>query len=113
MAFQTSPEGVILWRFITGIGVGVEIITIDSYVTELVPQHMRGRAMAFNQMAMFAAAPVAALLSYRLVPTTVFGLDGWRIVVLAGSVGAISSCELSHCGPLRSTIGSSTAFNVS
>lgn len=89
MAFQTSPEGVILWRFITGIGVGVEIITIDSYVTELVPQHMRGRAMAFNQMVMFAAAPVAALLSYWLVPTTVFGLDGWRIVVLAGSVGAI------------------------
>ncbi|WP_244818366.1 MFS transporter [Caballeronia sp. Lep1P3] len=89
MAFQTTPEGVILWRFITGIGVGVEIITIDSYVTELVPQHMRGRAMAFNQMVMFAAAPVAAILSYWLVPTTAFGLDGWRVVVLAGSVGAV------------------------
>lgn len=89
MAFQTTPEGVILWRFITGIGVGIEIITIDSYVTELVPQHMRGRAMAFNQMVMFAAAPVAAILSYWLVPTTVFGIDGWRVVVLAGSVGAV------------------------
>lgn len=89
MAFQTTPEGVILWRFITGIGVGVEIITIDSYVTELVPQHMRGRAMAFNQCVMFAAAPVAAMLSYWLVPTKVFGLDGWRVVVLAGSAGAV------------------------
>ncbi|MFM0294495.1 MULTISPECIES: MFS transporter [Paraburkholderia] len=89
MAFQTTPEGVILWRFITGIGVGIEIVTIDSYVTELVPQHMRGRAMAFNQMVMFAAAPVAAILSYWLVPTTVFGIDGWRCVVLVGSIGAI------------------------
>ena len=89
MAFQTTPEGVIFWRFVTGIGVGIEIITIDSYVTELVPQHMRGRAMAFNQMVMFAAAPVAALLSYWLVPQTVFGLDGWRVVVLAGSAGAV------------------------
>ncbi|WP_429498567.1 MFS transporter [Robbsia andropogonis] len=89
MAFQTTPEGVILWRFITGIGVGVEIITIDSYVTELVPRHMRGRAMAFNQLVMFAAAPVAAILSYWLVPTTVFGVDGWRVVVLAGSAGAV------------------------
>jgi len=89
MALQTTPEGVIFWRFIAGIGVGVEIITIDSYVTELVPQHMRGRAMAFNQMVMFAAAPVAAILSYWLVPETVFGLDGWRIVVLVGSAGAI------------------------
>ncbi|MFM0415350.1 MFS transporter [Paraburkholderia aromaticivorans] len=89
MACQTTPEGVILWRFITGIGVGIEIVTIDSYVTELVPQHMRGRAMAFNQMVMFAAAPVAAILSYWLVPTTVFGIDGWRCVVLVGSIGAI------------------------
>ncbi|AJY10718.1 MFS transporter [Burkholderia dolosa] len=89
MAFQTTPEMLILWRFVTGIGVGVEIITIDSYVTEIVPQHMRGRAMAFNQTVMFAAAPVAAILSYWLVPTTVFGLDGWRIVVLAGSAGAV------------------------
>jgi putative MFS transporter len=89
MAFQTTPEGVILWRFITGIGVGIEIVTIDSYVTELVPQQMRGRAMAFNQMVMFAAAPVAAILSYWLVPRTVLGMDGWRIVVLIGSAGAV------------------------
>jgi putative MFS transporter len=89
MAFQTTPESLMVWRFITGIGVGIEIVTIDTYVTELVPQQMRGRAMAFNQTVMFAAAPVAAILSYWLVPQTVFGLDGWRIVVLAGSVGAI------------------------
>jgi putative MFS transporter len=89
MAFQNSSEGLIFWRFVTGIGVGVEIVTIDTYVTELVPQHMRGRAMAFNQLVMFAAAPVAALLSYWLVPTTLFGLDGWRWVVLIGCIGAV------------------------
>ena len=89
MAMQHTGDGILLWRFIAGIGVGVEIVTIDSYVTELVPQHMRGRAMAFNQTVMFAAAPVAAILSYWLVPTTLFGLDGWRWVVLIGSVGAI------------------------
>lgn len=89
MAMSNTPESLVFWRFIAGIGVGVEIVTIDSYVTELMPQHMRGRAMAFNQMVMFAAAPVAALLSYWLVPTTLFGLDGWRWVVLAGSVGAV------------------------
>jgi len=89
MALQHTPEGLILWRFLTGIGVGIEIVTIDSYVTELVPQHMRGRAMAFNQTIMFAAAPVAAILSYWLVPTTFLGIDGWRVVVLAGSIGAV------------------------
>ena len=90
MAFQTTGEGIVLWRFITGIGVGVEIITIDSYITELVPQHMRGRAMAFNQAVMFAAAPVAAILSYWLVPIAPYGIDGWRWVVLIGCFGAVA-----------------------
>jgi putative MFS transporter len=90
MALQQSAEGLILWRFITGIGVGVEIVTIDSYVMELVPQHLRGRAMAFNQAVMFAAAPVAAVLSSLLVPTTIGGMDGWRWVILAGSIGAVA-----------------------
>ncbi|WP_118183599.1 MFS transporter [Paraburkholderia phosphatilytica] len=89
MAFQHTADGLILWRFITGIGVGIEIVTIDSYVTEMAPQHLRGRAMAFNQMVMFAAAPVAAILSYWLVPTQLLGLDGWRWVILAGSLGAV------------------------
>ena len=28
-----------LWRFIAGIGIGVELVTIDTYVAELVPLH--------------------------------------------------------------------------
>ena len=49
MAFQTTGFGVCLWRMIAGIGIGVELVTIDTYVAELVPKHMRGRAFAFNQ----------------------------------------------------------------
>ena len=89
MAFQTTGEGIVMWRFITGIGVGIEIVTIDSYITELVPQNMRGRAIAFNQAVMFAAAPAAAILSYWLVPIAPFGIDGWRWVVLIGCMGAV------------------------
>ena len=89
MAFQSTAGGLVLWRFITGIGVGVEVITIDVYIMELVPHHMRGRAMAFNQMVMFSAAPIAALLSYWLLPIAPMGLDGWRWVVLFGAGGAV------------------------
>jgi putative MFS transporter len=89
MAFQTTTESVLLWRFITGIGVGIEIVTIDVFITEMVPHHMRGRAMAFNQAVMFCAAPIAALLSFFLVPMTVMGIDGWRWVVLLGAGGAV------------------------
>src|ERR1700724_4133656 len=49
MAFQTTSEGLLLWRFIAGVGIGVEIITIDAYITELVRSRMRGRASGAHQ----------------------------------------------------------------
>jgi len=78
-----------LWRFIAGIGIGVEIITIDAYITELVPSRMRGRAFAVNQSIMFIAVPVVAFLSWWLVPLSPYGVDGWRWVVLIGAAGSM------------------------
>jgi MFS transporter, putative metabolite:H+ symporter len=99
MACQTSTEGLLLWRFIAGIGVGVEIITIDAYISEMVPRHMRGRAFAFNQAIMFSSVPVVALLSWQLVPIAPFGFEGWRWVVLIGSAGAIVVCFIRRVVP--------------
>jgi MFS transporter, putative metabolite:H+ symporter len=89
MAFQTSGFGVDLWRFIAGIGIGVELVTIDTYVAELVPATHRGRAFAFNQFLQFLAVPIMAFIAYLLVPHAPLGFDGWRWVVLIGSAGAI------------------------
>src|SRR5579864_5031941 len=89
MAFQNDVFGLNLWRFIAGIGVGVELVTIDSYLSELVPRELRGRAFAFNSTIQFAAVPVVALLAWLLVPIAPLGLDGWRWVVLIGAASAI------------------------
>ena len=89
MACQTTSGGLLLWRFIAGIGIGVEIITIDAYITELVPSWMRGRAFAINQAVMFIAVPVVAALAWWLVPLTPYGIDGWRWVVLIGAVASM------------------------
>jgi putative MFS transporter len=89
MAFQTTAFGLDLWRFIAGLGIGVELVTIDTYIAELVPCTVRGRAFAFNQVVQFSAIPVVALLAWLLVPADHFGLAGWRWVVLTGSFGAL------------------------
>jgi MFS transporter, putative metabolite:H+ symporter len=89
MAFQTTGFGVCLWRLIAGIGIGVELVTIDTYIAELVPKHLRGRAFAFNQCVQFMVVPVVAFLSYMLVPRTPLGWDGWRWVVAIGAIGAL------------------------
>lgn len=89
MAFQQHVFGLNLWRFIGGIGVGVELVTIDTYLAELVPKELRGRAFAYNQTIQFSSVPIVALLAWLLVPRSPFGLDGWRWVVLIGAAGAI------------------------
>ena len=88
MAFQNTPETIDLWRFIASIGLGVELVNVDTYVSELVPKEQRGPAFAYNQFVMFTAVPVVAFLAWQLVPLTIFGLDGWRWVVIIGSIGA-------------------------
>src|SRR6202140_3607583 len=89
MACQSTSGGLLLWRFIAGIGIGVEIITIDAYITELVPSSMRGRAFAVNQAVMFIAVPVVAFLSWWLVPLQPYGVEGWRWVVLIGAASSM------------------------
>ncbi len=89
MAFQSGALGLNLWRFIAGIGVGVQLVTIDSYLSELAPKAERGRAFAVNHVIQFCAVPIVALLAWLLVPTSPLGLDGWRWLVLIGAGGAI------------------------
>jgi putative MFS transporter len=89
MAFQTTADSINLWRLIAGIGIGVELVTIDTYLAELVPKDMRGRAFAFNQAVQFTVVPVVAFLAWFLVPLSPMGFDGWRWVVLIGAFGAV------------------------
>ncbi len=44
MATQSSAEGVIFFRFLVGIGLGIELVTIDTYLSEWVPTHLRNKA---------------------------------------------------------------------
>ncbi|RFU44821.1 MFS transporter [Paraburkholderia sp. DHOC27] len=89
MAFQDSATGLNFWRFLAGVGIGVELVTIGTYISELVPKQIRGRAFACEQAVGFVAVPVVAFLSFLLVPRAPFGFDGWRWVVLIGAHGAL------------------------
>jgi MFS transporter, putative metabolite:H+ symporter len=89
-AFAPSAGWLIGLRFLAGLGIGAEIVVIDTYVTEIVPSHARGRYVAITQVVGFCAVPVAAVLSRLLVPTH-FLLAGWRWVMIIGGSGALLS----------------------
>jgi putative MFS transporter len=90
MAFQQTGQWLNIWRLIAGMGFGVQLVTVDTYIAELVPRTLRGRAFSINQFVSFCVVPVVALLAWLMVPLKPFGFDGWRWVVLFGSVGALA-----------------------
>jgi MFS transporter, putative metabolite:H+ symporter len=85
MAAMPNGFWIDIWRFIAGIGIGIELVTIDTYVSELIPRQTRGRAFAFSQFVTFCAVPIVALIASPWL----LGPQNWRWVVVIGSVGAI------------------------
>ncbi len=90
MAAQSTALGVDLWRFVAGVGIGVELVTIDAYISELVPKGVRGRAFAVSTAAQFLGIPAVALLCWIFTAHPPAGLAGWRCVLLFSALGAIA-----------------------
>ncbi len=88
MAGSTSALQLDLWRLVAGIGIGVELVTIDAYVSEIAPARLRGRAFAINQAVQFMAVPAVAFACWRLLPVSPLGIAGWRWVMIIGAMGA-------------------------
>ena len=88
-AFSVSATMLIASRFIAGIGIGAELTLVDAYLSELLPARLRGRYTAWAYTLGFIGVPAAGLLGRILVPRTPFGIDGWRWLFVAGSLGAV------------------------
>lgn len=89
MASLSTPDGINFWRFVSALGIGLELVTVDAYLSELIPKKFRGAAFAYLQAMSAVAFLVTYLLSWQLTPTQVFGVDGWRWVAWIGSVAAV------------------------
>jgi len=72
-AFSTSLEMLIIFRIITGIGVGGEWATGQTYVNETFPAKLRGKAGALLQTGNPVGLILASVVGGLLVP-----LIGWR-----------------------------------
>jgi putative MFS transporter len=88
VALRSDAFGLNFWRLVSGIGLGLEIVTIGAYLTELAPKGLRGRAFAVNQAIGFACVPVISFLAFVLVPAAPLGIEGWRWVVPIGALAA-------------------------
>ncbi|MGW6401534.1 MFS transporter [Streptomyces sp. NPDC055134] len=76
-------------RFLAGLGLGAELVLVDTYLSELLPTAVRGRYIAWAYTVGFLGVPLAALLGARLVAEhEIAGVSGWRWLLVAGALGA-------------------------
>lgn len=77
-------------RVLAGIGLGAELVLVDTYLAEFMPAKNRGRMTAWAYTIGFLGVPLAALLGGKLVARhELFGIDGWRWLLLFGGLGAV------------------------
>ncbi len=89
-AFSPNIETFLVLRVIAGIGLGAELVLVDTYLAEFMPAKSRGRMTAWAYTIGFLAVPLAALLGGKLVARReLFGIDGWRWLLLFGGLGAV------------------------
>jgi putative MFS transporter len=87
-AFSPNVSVLIVTRFLAGIGIGAELPLVDAYLSELLPAGHRGRYTAWAYTLGFIGVPAAGFLARILVPQQPLGIDGWRWMFVAGSLGA-------------------------
>jgi MFS family permease len=82
-AFATGPYTLLLFRLVTGLGVGGEWAVGHALLAESSPARMRGRASAFLQAGEPVGVALAAVVGLLGAP-----LIGWRGVFLVSSASA-------------------------
>jgi MFS transporter, putative metabolite:H+ symporter len=99
MAMQNSAIAIDAVRLIDAIAIGAQLITLDTYASEIVPRNLRGRGFALSFAIIQTAVPVLALLGWLLVPRAPLHVQGWRWVMLIGGTGSFAVWILSRYLP--------------
>lgn len=86
-AFSWDFASFMLFRFLTGAGIGGEYAAINSAIQELIPARLRGRLDLAINGSFWVGAAFGALLSVWLLDPNVLSPDmGWRVAFGSGAV---------------------------
>jgi MFS transporter, putative metabolite:H+ symporter len=88
-AFAPGPAFLAIFRFLAGIGLGGELTLADSYLAEILPRQVRGTYIARAYTFGFFGVPLAAFIGARFVAGHELLIDGWRWLLVVGSLGAL------------------------
>src|SRR5215211_7614219 len=85
-AFSWNLWSFLLFRFLTGAGIGGEYAAINSTIQELIPARVRGWTDLVINGSFWIGAAIGAAGSIVLLDPALFGIDvGWRLAFLSGA----------------------------
>ncbi|MFJ2828999.1 MFS transporter [Streptomyces sp. NPDC087263] len=87
-AFSPNAAWLIATRFLAGVGIGAEQTLSDTYLADVLPAAKRGRFIAGAYTLAFCGVPAVGFAALWLVPLSPLGVDGWRWLFVAGSLGS-------------------------
>ncbi len=88
-AIAPNPWMLVGARFMAGVGVGAEYPVADSYLSDVLPKAHRGRLAAWAYTCSFLAVPALGFLSLSVTGHSLFGFDGWRVLLMLGAIGSL------------------------
>ncbi len=115
-ALTFSVPDLILWRVMSGLGIGIASVVAPAYIAEVAPRQIRGSLASLQQLAITLGI-FGALLSDALLANTAggaanqlwLGMEAWRWMFLVGVVPAAVYGILSFTVPNRPAICSRRA----
>jgi MFS transporter, putative metabolite:H+ symporter len=86
-ALSWNVTSLIIFRFISGLGIGAEIAAVTTYLSEISPAPLRGRYTSWATTAAYAGFAVVPFVARVLVPNYA---AGWRILFGIGALGGLT-----------------------
>jgi putative MFS transporter len=86
-AFSANVPELVIFRFISGLGIGAEIAAVTTYLSEISPAPLRGRYTSWATTAAYAGFAVVPFVARFLVPNYA---SGWRILFGIGAIGGVT-----------------------
>jgi MFS transporter, putative metabolite:H+ symporter len=86
-ALSTNVTELIVFRFISGLGIGAEIAAVTTYISELSPARLRGRYTSWATTCAYAGFAAVPFIARALVPTFA---SGWRVLFAIGALGGVT-----------------------
>ena len=85
-AASQSLTMLIVFRFVTGMGVGADLNLVSTYIGELSPARLRGRISVLTFLVGIIGQAVTPLIALALIPSL---HNGWRWLFIIGGVIAV------------------------